>query len=542
MADLSFWRRPRLLIPAVAGPMAETGILLALGARGAAALGPQVTAPPPFDVFHDLRWVSVYHNSWVGFVLEIALVLCLRSAYTAWLVQRAWPDQSEAPSMPAAFVRAIAFYAVAALLLVPWVVLMFGFAFSGLSWLYLAALPPMIAIALVIHRGALSHAAGNIWDWRPRRSSVAWVAAAFLWLSAAGALISDGPLPLGIAAAGAAGLLNARAAFSIAAGIADRRRPSPRRFRFAVPVALGAIFAVTIGGAVAGFAAADRPKPPPIPRRLPSHASGQPVLVVSGFNSRWVRAEAFPVPRGFTEWRYSYAGVGPLGRLLPYGPKDTLQPLDVSARRLAEQVALLHAAYDRPVTIVAESEGALVARYFLTELYRPGSSEVNRVALLDMPPFDPAIYYPARAQSDGWGIASGWGLRGLTEVIESLGPLEISADAPMLRELADCPALSARVVHEPAPPGVTEVSFLALGDAVDGTAGAPTGSPAYVVTAPHGGLIHDRSVRQGLWDMMTGRPIAPDLTRLDLVRFVSAVSNAWHAPGLLPGLGPAREC
>jgi hypothetical protein len=58
----------------------ETGVLLALGQRGNAALAPQVSAPPPLDVFHDLRWVATYHESWVMLAVELAAVLAARSA------------------------------------------------------------------------------------------------------------------------------------------------------------------------------------------------------------------------------------------------------------------------------------------------------------------------------------------------------------------------------------------------------------------------------------------------------------------------------
>ncbi len=538
----SLWQRPKLLIPAVCAPVAETGVLLALRARAAAALGPQVTAPPPFDVFHDLRWVSVYHNGWLVFAAEVVAVLTLRAAYAAWLVQQAWPDGREPPGMPFAFVRALAFYAVAMVVMVPWVVLMFGFGFSGLSWLYLAALPPVLGIALVLHRGALAQAAGRLWDWRPRLHSAVWVLGAFLYLSIAGAVISRGPAAAGVATAAVAGLLNAAAVRSIVSGIALHPQTAPRlRERLAVPVSLAAIFAVVVGGAVAGFADAQPPPPDRVPVRIPARLHAHPVLVVSGFNSTWSRSQAFPPPAGFEEWRFSYRGLRNR-RFLPYRPADTLQPIPLSARRLAAQVTALHRASGSPVAIVAESEGAWVTRYYLTQLYRPPSRTVDRVALLDMPPVDPAVYYPQRTNGDGWGVASGWGLRGLTTLVEHLGPLKISADAPMLRRFADCPALSARVLGGPAPAGVHEVAFLALGDAVDGTSGAPAGTPAYVIDAPHGGLIHVPAVQRGLRDVLTGRDPAIDTARLHLVSIVGAVSDAWHTPGLVAPLGPDRRC
>src|SRR5947207_15962703 len=132
-------RRWRLLIPAVLAPVVETAVLRAFGPAGSAALGPQVSAPPPFDLFHDLRWISVYHDSWWTLAAELAVMLLLRSAYVAWVVQAAWPDGERAPAMPRAALRAAVFYAAAAVLLLPWVTLLFGMAIVHLSYLFFVA-------------------------------------------------------------------------------------------------------------------------------------------------------------------------------------------------------------------------------------------------------------------------------------------------------------------------------------------------------------------------------------------------------------------
>ena len=155
-----------VFVPAVLAALIETGLLLAFGPRDAAGLGPQVSAPPPFDLFHDLRWISVYHLSWWMLGLELGVALALRSLYVAWFVQRAWPGPNP-PSMPKAFVRALSFYAIASVLLLPWVVLLFALAVSKVSYFFFVALPPTVLLALVIHRGAMTQAAGQWWRWAP---------------------------------------------------------------------------------------------------------------------------------------------------------------------------------------------------------------------------------------------------------------------------------------------------------------------------------------------------------------------------------------
>ena len=44
--------------------LVETAILSRLGPVSGVALAPQVSAPTPFDLFHDLRWAAVYTPAW----------------------------------------------------------------------------------------------------------------------------------------------------------------------------------------------------------------------------------------------------------------------------------------------------------------------------------------------------------------------------------------------------------------------------------------------------------------------------------------------
>src|SRR5438876_4013303 len=108
-----FFRRWELIVPAVLAPVGETTAALVLGPRAGASLGPQVTAPPPFDLFHDLRWISVYHNSWGSLAFELVAMVALRSLWVAWILQRCWPrGESAPPSMSLAARRTVVFYAL----------------------------------------------------------------------------------------------------------------------------------------------------------------------------------------------------------------------------------------------------------------------------------------------------------------------------------------------------------------------------------------------------------------------------------------------
>lgn len=278
----TFWSNWKLLAPAVLAPLIETALLRAAPEPSTAAIGPQVTAPPPFDLFHDLRWVSVYHDSWLTLALELCAVIALRSFFASYMVRAAWPSEG-APSIFSGARRTSVFYLIAAVLLMPWVALMFGFSVIGVSYLFFASLPPVVVVAMLIHRGASSQAAGRWWEWRPRWSSFALIALAFVWLSAGGALAAGAILPVALLAAAGCGVLNAYTYHAMVHGIAVPI--STRKRQIVVPVAIVLMFTVVVVGAAEGFARKRTPAFHLSPRsiaRIPARARGHPVLVAGG--------------------------------------------------------------------------------------------------------------------------------------------------------------------------------------------------------------------------------------------------------------------
>jgi hypothetical protein len=498
-----------------------------------------VTAPPPFDLFHDLRWISVFHDSWVVLALELVAVVVLRSLWVAWMVQRAWPADGF-PPMHASVRRVAVFYAVAIVLLTPWVVLLFAQALVHVSFLFFAALPPAIALAVVLHRGAASQAAGAWWVWRPTWRSVAWVIGAFFWLTATGAMTGSAPLPLALLAAAAAGVANARSWYGVVHDIATR--PARRPLRALAPILVGVIFGVAVGGTALGFALRQhRSASGPVGPAPAAEPGEHPVLIAAGLHSRFDPHAPLRLPKGYVAWRFSYRGTDPRGRPLPYDPADTEQPLDASARRMAQQVRSLRRAYDEPVTIVAESEGGLVARSFLLHAAHV-DREVDRLITLDMPSGIASVYFPSRGRQ-GWGVGTGWGLRGFTRLLAALGPLDLSADSPLMREMLDCRPALARLAVAPPPPGVSEVSVEALADWVDPPAAAPAGVPRFVVVATHGGLVSDPGVQRLIRGILDGDPsdLGPRVPGL-WARVVGASASPWLVPSLPSGVRTGTAC
>src|SRR5437879_8471394 len=76
----SHWR---LVAASMAGVVAEAVLLWALGLRASIAVAPQVSAPAPFGVFHDLRWLLVFTRSWMSYAWATVVMIAVRSALTA---------------------------------------------------------------------------------------------------------------------------------------------------------------------------------------------------------------------------------------------------------------------------------------------------------------------------------------------------------------------------------------------------------------------------------------------------------------------------
>jgi hypothetical protein len=209
---------------------------------------------------------------------------------------------------------------------------------------------------------------------------------------------------------------------------------------------------------------------------------------------------------------------------------------------MGRQVRTLARAYGEPVTLVAESEGALVARTYLLDVYRPRSHGVDRLITLDMPSGVSSVYFPPRGR-EGWGVASGWGLRGLARLLGAIAPLKLSVDSGLGREFTDCRGFLARLAEAPPPHGVQEVSFQALADMVDPPTAAPPGIQIFMVDAAHGGLIGRLAVRNMIETILVGDRSVQGSTHLGLLaRFVADAARPWESPSLPLTLDPAGAC
>jgi hypothetical protein len=571
----AFFRHRGLIAFAAGGAMAET-LALSFLAPAARPLAAQVTALPPLAVYHDLRWLFAFNQSWLGFTGVLVLLVLARSAADAVLVQLAWPraPARDVPAVPKPrFLTSVVSCAVltvlVGLVMSPVATLMFGVALVPFSWPYLGALPILLGTAVALSQGGV----GQAW-WRrlPPLGTAAWVIASFLVLSLASVLMAHLDTAGMVAVAGLAGLVNARAWYGLTAAAVRRtvaRPPHPwywraalQRIRWALrdrtswvplaPLAAVMVLALAVGltrlaftgtvrfaGGTGHSAAATlttgtesggRPAPGSSaqgaggPAGTGSHGA---LLVVGGFGSRCCHeADALRAAEpGMLVRQFSYLGLDAAGQPVPYGPAAGNLPIQVLGDRMAAQLEKLYQQARTPVDVVAESEGTLGVYAMLA---RHPHLPVGSLVLLS-PIVEPGQVGQASDTVPGdllvtlnnlVGGMSRYGSSGAQELIDSVS--EVGA------------SYFAMVSHDRSRPWLAVVP---LADAVTLPA-CPWPKNMIFVDAFHGGLLGDASVRQMIVTFLaSGSMAADDASQRQLrteAQFIAAAATAWRMPQLRP--------
>lgn len=536
-AGLIFLEKPRLIALCVGVAVVEAGLVTGLGATWAGSLAPQVTAAAPFGLFHDLRWLVVYHQSLPAFLIELVALLAFRSTLDALIIREAWPGEktNSRPSLLRAWSRSLAFTLVAAVLLAPWVMLLFGMAVVSLSWLFFAAVPPMVAIALLTGIGPVSS------DWWRRTvppRAIGWLALTFLVMTLCSGVsgISPGWLTVPVAALG--GLFNAWAWRGVVGAAVSERRSL--RFIPVVPASLAGMLAVVVGGATIGFSVASARAAQARASQAadasaverPSH--GTPVLIAAGFGTQWDGSEGPWLAGPFDETRFSYTGLGSHGQALPYQASDTVKSLDTLDQLLSTQVdALAHRDHHK-VDLVAVSEGSLVAETYLAA--HP-SAPVDQVVLLSPLVTPGRAYYPPSGQ-DGWGVVSRLGLEGLTDTLGSISPLQISPSTPLFQSIVD-EAPTVRSLLSCPVPGIRQAAVEPVADAVAAPQDPDLGIPTVVVPAFHSGALGDHSADVAVADILEHHSLPDDRAWTDIEHVLRPAAAAWQVPPLALNANPS---
>ncbi|TDC32447.1 hypothetical protein [Micromonospora sp. KC213] len=514
-----------LLLLSALLPVLEAAVLLAVGLRAADGLPPQVTAIWPYDSYHDLRWLLVYHNSWESFLVGLLGVTLLRGLLSVALTLLAWPAGVPRPDRGWLVRRNLEVALLAAVVVSPWAALSVAFSVVSLSWYLFASLGPLLLLAPFLVR------AGVVPDWwrgLPTIELAGWAWLNFVVLTLAGALMAWSPggwmLPVAALAGVVNGLLWQR---TVAAAVL------PARVRWArVPVApvavvlamAGAVWTPALIGAIGGGENVDW-RPPILAEPLPAKVP-QAVIVLGGHHSHW---DGSPAADPRVE-RFSYRGLDAQGRPLPYEPDATHQSLDSSSALLAAQVDALHKRTRRPIALVGESEGAMVARTFLERL---PSGPVTAVVL-----FDPLVqpgraYYPPPGH-EGWGVATGWQLRGIFWLANLPQEHKDVPDSPFVRSLlAEAPFYRNRTLCPVA--GVRMIAFLPTVSAAEAPPGEYSQIPVYEQPALHGGVVGGQIAGDRVTDFLAGGPVRRLRSEY---RFLQRLGAAWQAPSLAASVNP----
>jgi len=525
------WGRLVLLIILCALP---AGLEAGLGQYGAGftattQISPQASALWPYDTFHDVRWVMVYHNSWAGFVGESAAAIVLRGLFCTVLTALAWPHRAERPSLRRLTTRHVAFAAGLGAFLSPWAAMSVVVSDVSLAWYLFGAILPLLIMAPFLQRGAM---VPNWWRGLPPAGTFVLSIVNFATLTTGSAVVAAVPDGWRVAVAMAVGGVNGLLWYW-AVRVAVLAPPMRWRHVPVTPIVVAVVIALMFtAGRVSGVTGAGGPgQEPPTFTGAEAKALNRPVIFLGGFTSRYDgRPNDPPAPIV----QYSYRGLDPDGRPRPYSATDTHQSVVTSARLLAAQVDHVHRATGRKVALVGESEGTLIIQYYLkTDPHRA----VDTVALLSPVLRAGRVYYPPRDRVTGWGVATGWELRGIFAVLGAASRLPNSADLPLVRSILDNAPLFRGRQLLCATEGVRKVAFVATLDALANPPGAESEIPVVETSGIHGMLSGDPAVRQRLVEFLNTGRVQPQ-RRWDY-RAGQYAGAAWQTPALRVDLNPA---
>jgi hypothetical protein len=570
----AFFRHRGLIAFSAGGAMAEA-IVLSYLAPAARPLAPQVTALPPLAAYHDLRWLFAFNQSWLGFTTVLVVLVVVRAAVDAVLIQLAWPRQPD-PAVPSlarprfltCVVSCIVLTVLVGLVLSPVVTLMFGVALLPFSWPYLAAVPILLGTAVALSQGGV----GQAW-WRrlPPARTAAWVLTTFLILSLASALMAHLDTAGIVAVAGLAGVLDARAWYGLTAAAVRRSAERPlhpwhwratlQRIRRSLvdrtswvpvaPLAAVMVIALVVGVTRLAFTGTVRfvqgtsevvvsadEAAGLIPARGSDKSGGQSktitgakpegaVLVVEGFGSSCCNAAngLGAAEPGMLVRQFSYLGLNPAGQPIPYGPQAGDLSIQALGDRMAAQVDQLWKQAGVPVDVVAESEGTLGLYAMLA---RHPHVPVRSVTLLS------PIVEPGQLGQAG-GTVPGAALTTLNNLVGGMSPYGSSGAQELIESVSEVGARYFEQVSRDRT--LSWLAVIPLADAVTLPA-CPWPQNVVFVDAFHGGLLGNASVRQLVESFLTGGDAQADSASRQQLRstaeLIAAAATAWRMPELHP--------
>ncbi|WP_182359977.1 hypothetical protein [Tomitella gaofuii] len=515
----------QLVLLCVVPPTIEESAVQAFGFTSAVGLAPAASATPVLGVFHDLRWLFVYHDSWWTFAFEALAVVLLRSAFVVAVARVMWPDGTERTPLRDTFRHTVTFTVATMAVLTPWVIVAMAASAMSLSWFALGEVVPVLFLILVLSRGGIVR---QWWRGLPTPGALLWSFLGFLVMTAGALAIASVPGPWTIPVAGSAGAMNAW----LWKGLVRSVVSAPVRWRWfpSVPAAFltGAVALLYLthaasagnGGIQLGGGQQQAIA------RVQADVPDKTIMFVAGYGSAYrPPGTAEPTPPGPV--RFSYRGVAQDGEPLGYQRIATHQSVATAAALLHIQVQDTARRTGKPVALVAQSEGTVIAHTYLA-LYP--HRHVSDVVLLSPLVRPGRVYFPPAGAHAGWGIAAGWALRGMLTVARWAGNDIIShADEPFVRSIVDHGPFFRNTMLCPAP-GVRSIIFMPN---VAGAVVPPdTAShiPISVLPGLHATLLGEKGVDTRIATFLRGGDVGspPDTA----FRVMQRAAAAWESPAL----------
>lgn len=128
----------------------------------ALGLAPQVTAPPPYGIFHDMRWLFVYNTSWLSFAWETAALVVFRTLLSTLIITLPWPEPDRdhdhdhsRPRLRKMLQANLGFTVTALAVLSPWACISFAVSGTSLSWFVFGEVLEFVILSVVLQRGGI---------------------------------------------------------------------------------------------------------------------------------------------------------------------------------------------------------------------------------------------------------------------------------------------------------------------------------------------------------------------------------------------------
>ena len=507
------------------------------------AMHPQLLAPPPLDLFHDLRYAFLLSPSYLGFVLALVTLLGLRmlAFLLYWSVIAGLSEER--------LKNWLLFYGLALLLLFIPAGLTYAFAATQHSILFELYIVAVLVSLILLAPGPV------LFD-RSRQLKISlWQGYAhlmarpltflglpmvmFVTLTGSGALIAlvddilGGPVRLAVMASlvSLASLTVLGLGWLYFLSVDDIAEEPGSVWGHAVTAGLVLVVVVF----AVNFSRSPWP-PPPLQWSDPPNDNIQ--VIMPGIDSATglgamvgydMTFQGYPPERTVF---YSYRGPGEGTTPLPYTFSDTHQSIQDSAQQLRRTLQRVKQAFPgQQVDIVALSLAGWIVRYYLLDLYDPSEVPIiEHVVIFSVPGVGALAPFPPSGQH-GQGFIGAQAMRLLFAFGRAINYSHVRFDSPIWRQIVYQPRFVESLTFPLHNPNVPELVLWSVRD-LPGLAGPRPlpGTRTVIVPTYHADVPWHPKSLETVRRFLADRPIPKD----GIWHLIHRVSWYGAAPWKLP--------